>query len=159
MPTLLLHLLDALRRHLLPDHLLPDVLLPSLVVADRDQDAGGDVDRYTAAEDDGCEREGSDVVRYRPGAGPEGDLEERVTVQQYHNRNKKSQRKSIMRGRLMRLIKTMTPSELLLMMLQFLDLFWGEYGKFLFFDVGYFGGLDCREVAIVGEFGEGFLAS
>lgn len=129
------------------------------MVADRDEDACGDVDRDTAAENDGCEREGPNVVGYRPGAGAEGDLEEGVTIQQYHNRHKQSQWESIMRSRLMRLIKTMTPSELLLMMLQLLNLFRGQYGEFLFFDIGYFGGLYGGEIAVVGEFGEGFLAS
>ena len=129
------------------------------MVTNGDQDAGCDVDRYTAAENDGCEREGADVVGYRPGAGAEGDLEEGVTIQQYHNRNEQSQGKSIMRSRLVRLIKTMTPSELLLMMLQLLNLFRGENGELLFFDIGYLGGLDGGEIAVVGEFGEGFLAS
>ena len=62
-----------------------------------------------------------------------------------------------MRGRLVGFIERMTTREFLLVVLQFLDLFWGEDGEFLLFDVGYFFGLHGGKVAVVGEFWEGFL--
>lgn len=74
MAAFLLHFLDSVGRHLLADHLLAHVLLAGLVVADRDEYAGCDVDCYATAEDDGRECEGPDVVGYSPRAGTEGDL-------------------------------------------------------------------------------------
>jgi hypothetical protein len=47
-----------------------------------------------------------------------------MAVKQHHHRNQKSQGKSVVRGRLMRFIKRVTPRKLLLMMRQLLLLFW-----------------------------------
>lgn len=95
-----------------------------------------------------------------PGDGSKGDLQEGVAVQQDDDSDKETKRESMMRRRLMRLIKRMRIREFLLMVLQSLHLFRVQDAvlSLLFRDLDVFGLLG-GQVVVVFELGEGLFAA
>lgn len=72
----LLNLVHGILGQLLPEHPLNDVLLPSSLVANRDQDAAGNVARYGTAEDDCRQSSWSVFGPDSPRAATQGNLED-----------------------------------------------------------------------------------
>lgn len=78
----LLHRVHGLLGHLLPSHPLDHVLLARLPVPYPDEKARGGIDRDGAAQDDCRQREWALAGVDSPGAGPEGDLQAAVEVEE-----------------------------------------------------------------------------
>ena len=94
---LLLHPAQSLGRELLTVHALQDVLLARAVVADGNDDAGGDVTAQAETENGRCKCFRPDLVVDRPSARSESNLEDAVEVQKYYDSNEQSEGESMVR--------------------------------------------------------------
>lgn len=159
----LLHFLGGFLGELLAEEALDDLLLAGAAVADHDQDAAGDVAADGAAEDDGCEGEGTHVVVDAPSAGAEGDLEEGVAVEEDDDCDEEAQGKGAVGVCFVGLVKGMGFGEFVLVVHEFALLGGAEHGVLVRFILGDVAGFDVsvelyfaalREVVFVLERGE-----